>query len=160
MADLAKRSVRENGRYVCTLQVAWTGISLWQVAVITQQAFERGDWAAVSAEHQLESHDREEWLRYGATLLHTIDSGPEQSMRQQQAALAFAQAQKEGASSGRVAAAQRQTVVLTLQEALPVAGMSPAAAVVHQLWEAQQGWTECAAGSPMSCCRAIGVALQ
>ena len=60
-------------------------------------AFVRGDWQAVIEAHHLESHDPEEWLRYGAALLHTITPGPEQG-KQQQAALAFEQAKKEWAS--------------------------------------------------------------
>lgn len=85
---------------------------------MTQQAFARGDWAAVIAAHPLESHDAEEWLRYGAALLHTLEPGPEQGRQQQQAALAFVQAQKEGASADAVQAAQRRVVLVQLREAL------------------------------------------
>jgi hypothetical protein len=85
---------------------------------MSQQAFERGDWAAVIDAHPLESHDPAEWLRYGAALLHTIEPGPEQGRQQQQAALAFVQAQKEGASAEAVAAMQRQVVLDTLVGAL------------------------------------------
>lgn len=70
-------------------------------------AFVRGDWQAVIEAHRLESHDPEEWLRYGAALLHTITAGPEQGKQQQQAALAFEQAKKEGASEAEVMAVQR-----------------------------------------------------
>jgi hypothetical protein len=85
---------------------------------MSQQAFERGDWAAVIESHPLESHDPAEWLRYGAALLHTIEPGPEQGRQQQQAALAFVQAQKEGASAEAVAAMQRQVVQLSMAAAL------------------------------------------
>jgi hypothetical protein len=85
---------------------------------MSQQAFERGDWAAVIEAHPLESHDPAEWLRYGAALLHTIEPGLEQGRQQQQAALAFVQAQKEGASAEEVAAMQRQVVQLSMAAAL------------------------------------------
>jgi hypothetical protein len=79
---------------------------------MSQQAFERGDWQAVIEAHPLESHDPEEWLRYGAALLHTIEPGRQQGRQQQhQAALAYVQAQKEGASAQAVAASQRESVL-------------------------------------------------
>jgi hypothetical protein len=90
---------------------------------MTQQAFERGDWQAVIDAHPLESHDPAEWLRYGVALLQTLTPGAEAGKQQQQAALAFLQAQKEGASAEAVAAAQRQAVLLGLNEALIAAGM-------------------------------------
>jgi hypothetical protein len=85
---------------------------------MSQQAFERGQWQAVIDAHPLESHDPAEWLRYGAALLHTIEPGPEQGRQQQQAALAFVQAQKEGASALEVRELQRQMVVGQLNAAL------------------------------------------
>ena len=66
---------------------------------MTQAAFEQYDWQAVIAAHPLESHDPAEWLRYGVSLVQTIEPGPQQGKQQQQAALAFVQAQKEGAGS-------------------------------------------------------------
>lgn len=89
---------------------------------MTQAAFERGDWPAVIAAHQLESHDPAEWLRYGAALLHTIEPGPQQGRQQQQAALAFEQAKREGALPAEVSAVQRQVVAVSLAEALEQAG--------------------------------------
>jgi len=110
-------------------------------SAMTQQAFERGDWPSVIEAHPLESHDPEEWLRYGVALLQTIEPGPEQGQQQQQqAALAFVQAQKEGASAEAVAGAQRHSVLNSLQEALTASGMGPLAAMVQQGWKAQQGW--------------------
>ncbi|MCP9817465.1 hypothetical protein KBY76_12470 [Synechococcus sp. GreenBA-s] len=91
---------------------------------MTQQAFEQADWEAVIAAHPLESHDPAEWLRYGVALLHTIESGPEQGRQQQQAALAFVQAQKEGAMPAAVEAVQRQAVLLNLRDALEQAGVT------------------------------------
>jgi hypothetical protein len=91
---------------------------------MSQQAFERGDWQAVIEAHPLESHDPEEWLRYGAALLHTIEPGPQQGRQQQQAALAYVQAQKEGAPAQAVAASQRQSVLLSLREALRQTGVA------------------------------------
>jgi len=85
---------------------------------MTQAAFERGDWQAVIDAHPLESHDLAEWLRYGAALLHTIEPGPEQGRQQQQAALAFEQAKREGASEQAVQAMQRQVLQAALQQAL------------------------------------------
>jgi hypothetical protein len=90
---------------------------------MTQEAFERGDWHAVIDAHRLESHDPAEWLRYGSGLLHSLAPGPEACKQQQQAALAFAQAQREGASAGAVAAAQRQVVMANLQQALELVGV-------------------------------------
>ena len=88
---------------------------------MTQQAFERGDWQAVIDAHPMESHDPAEWLRYGVALLQTLTPGAEAGKQQQQAALAFVQAQKEGANAEEVASAQRQSVLLSLREALSLA---------------------------------------
>ena len=85
---------------------------------MSQQAFERGDWQAVIGAHPLESHDPAEWLRYGAALLHTIEPGPQQARQQQQAGLAFVQAQREGASEQALRAAQRQVLEVQLTTAL------------------------------------------
>ena len=84
---------------------------------MTQQAFERGDWQTVIDAHPLESHDSFEWLRYGVVLLQTLTPGAEAGMQQQQAALAFVQAQREGACAETAAAAQ-QVVLLNLHQAL------------------------------------------
>jgi hypothetical protein len=91
---------------------------------MTQQLFDQGDWQAVIAAHPLESHDPQEWLRYGVALLQTMEPGPDVGKQQQQAALAFVQAQKEGATAEEVAAAQREAVLLSLREALKIAGIS------------------------------------
>ena len=88
---------------------------------MTQQAFDRGDWQAVVHAHPLESHDPADWLRYGVALLQTLTPGAEAGKQQQQAALAFVQAQKEGANAEEVVAAQRQAVLLSLREALKLA---------------------------------------
>ena len=60
---------------------------------MSREAYERGDWQAVIDAHPLESHDPQEWLRYGVALLQTIQPGPDVGKQQQQAALAFVQAQ-------------------------------------------------------------------
>ena len=91
-----------------------------------QAEVEQGDWQAVVDAHPLESHDPEEWLRYGVALLPTIQPGPKVGQAQQQAALAFVQAQRAGATAGQVAAAQRQSVLLSLHEALTLVGITPA----------------------------------
>ena len=85
---------------------------------MTQQALGRGDWQAVIDAHPMESHDPQEWLCYGVALLQTIEPGPDVGKQQQQAALAFVQAQKDGATAEQVAAMQRQSVLLSLREAL------------------------------------------
>jgi len=105
---------------------------------MTQLAFERGDWQAVIAAHPLESHDPQEWLRYGVALLQTIEPGPDVGKQQQQAALAFMQAQKEGAPAEAVAAAQRHSVMLSLSEALNLAGLTATADLVGQQMRLQQ----------------------
>jgi hypothetical protein len=66
---------------------------------MTQEAFDHSNWQAVIDAHRLESHDAAEWLRYGSALLHSIEPGPEAGKKQQQAALAFVQAQRIGASA-------------------------------------------------------------
>jgi hypothetical protein len=108
---------------------------------MSREAFERGDWQAVIEAHPLESHDPGEWLRYGVALLQTIQPGPYGGKQQQQAALAFVQAQKEGATAEAVSEAQRQSVLISLQETLTLVGMDQTAATVQQRWESQQGWT-------------------
>ena len=90
---------------------------------MTEAAFEQHDWQAVIEAHPLESHDPAEWLRYGVALLQTLEPGPEQGRQQQQAALAFVQAQKEGATAEQVAAAQRQSVMVSLGQSLLLAGL-------------------------------------
>ena len=94
-----------------------------RVSAMTQAAFDRGNWQAVLDAHRLESHDAAEWLRYGSALLHTIEPGLEAGKQQQQAALAFGQAQRVGASAGAMAAAQRQAVMASLRQALELVGV-------------------------------------
>lgn len=105
---------------------------------MTQAAFERGDWAAVIEAHPLESHDPAEWLRYGAALLHTIEPGPQQGKQQQQAALAFEQAKREGASEEEVKEAQRQALLLQVGGGLLLSGLRDQA--LSSLAAAQPRW--------------------
>jgi len=84
---------------------------------------DRDTWQAVIDAHPLESHDLKEWLRYGVALLQTIEPGPNVGKQLQQAALAFLQAQKEGATTEQVASTQRQSVVISLRKAISLAGM-------------------------------------
>jgi hypothetical protein len=89
-----------------------------------RDSFDQGDWQAVIEAHQLESHDPQEWLRYGVALLQTIEPGPDQGRRQQQqAALAFVQAQKQGATAEAVAEVQRHSLLLSLRQALHLAAL-------------------------------------
>jgi hypothetical protein len=74
-------------------------------------------------------------------LLQTLTPGPDVGKQQQQAALAFVQAQKEGASAEAVLEMQQESVLLSLQEAFTLAGMASAATTLKQRWETQQGWT-------------------
>jgi hypothetical protein len=85
---------------------------------MAQALFEQGDWRGVVNAHALESHDPAEWLRYGAALLHTLEPGPEQGKQQQQAALAFVQACKEGASEADVQTTLHQVVHLWMRQAI------------------------------------------
>ena len=101
-----------------------------QADVMSQQGFEHGDWQAVVDAHPLESHDPEEWLRYGMALLQTVTPGPEERQQQQQAALAFVQAQREGAPAKAVAAAQRHLALLSLGHALNLVGVQGGAKLV------------------------------
>lgn len=78
-------------------------------------------WRAVIDAHPLESHDPEDWLLYGVALLQTMEPGPDVGKRLQQAALAFLQAQKEGATADQVAQAQRQSILLSLHQATEIA---------------------------------------
>jgi hypothetical protein len=75
-------------------------------------------WQRVIDAHPLESHDPDEWLRYGAALLHRLEPGSEQAHQQQQAALAFIQARQAGASEQAVRAVQAQVVRRQIQHAV------------------------------------------
>ena len=106
---------------------------------MTQQAFKLGDWQAVIDAHPLESRDPAEGLRYGVALLQTIEPGPDVG-KQQQAALAFVQARKDGAPAEVVAAAQRHSVLLSLADALRAAGLEQAAQAAQERCAAIQHW--------------------
>lgn len=107
-------------RCVCSLH---DGKKDGNAKAMSREAFERGDWQAVIEAHPLESHDPEEWLRYSVALLQTLTTGPDAGKQQQQAALAFVQAQREGASAEQVAEAQRRSALISLEEALTIAGV-------------------------------------
>ena len=81
------------------------------------------NWQIVIDAHPLESHDQEDWLLYGVALLQTMKPGPDVGKQLQQAALAFVQAQKEGASNEAVEKAQQHSLLLSLSEALAIAGI-------------------------------------
>ncbi len=82
------------------------------------------NWQAIIAAHPLESHEAHEWLRYGTALLMTLTPGPDQHRLQQQAALAFVQARREGAEPDAVHAAQQHSTLLNLIDALRLAGLN------------------------------------
>jgi hypothetical protein len=81
------------------------------------------NWEALIQAHPLEDHDPAAWLRYGVALLQTIEPGGEAGRQQQQAALAFLQAIKEGATASDVQCAQEESVVRSLEEALDLVGL-------------------------------------
>lgn len=81
------------------------------------------NWNAIIEAHPLESHDPQEWLRYGTALLMTLEPGSKQHHQQQQAALAFLQARREGTGPEDVERAQLNSVLLNLREALKLANL-------------------------------------
>ena len=99
---------------------------------MTVEAYQECNWQQLIAAHHLESHDHEEWLRYGVSLLNTLTPGPDIGQQLQQAALAFVQASKEGATASAVAAAQEQSVLLNLQDAIEHAGITRVELVAHE----------------------------
>jgi hypothetical protein len=115
---------------------------------MTQAAFDQGDWEAVIRAHALESSDSEDWLRYGIALLHTLKPGPQLGQQHQQAALAFLQASKAGASQGQIQAVQRQAVLLCLREVLALADLQLAQPPVypgnlsHCIWQSQTPYAD------------------
>ena len=97
---------------------------------MTQQAFEQGNWQVVIDSHPLESQDPAERLRFGVALLQTIEPNSDVGKQQEQAALAFVQAQKEGARAQEVEAALGQSVFLSLREALALLDI----AIPERIW--------------------------
>ncbi len=91
------------------------------------------DWRAVIAAHPLESHEAAAWLRYGVALCQLIEPSAEERQQQQQAGLAFAHAEALGASQEAVALGQRQATLLSLAQALELAGVGAAAAALGRL---------------------------
>ena len=91
------------------------------------------DWRAVAAAHPLESHEPAAWLRYGVALSQLIEPSVRERQEQQQVGLAFAHAEALGASKEAVALSQRQATLLSLAEALALAGAEGAAAALERL---------------------------
>lgn len=89
------------------------------------------DWQAVIAAHPLESHEAAAWLRYGVALSQLIEPSAQERQQQQQAGLAFAHAEALGASKEAVALSQRQATLLSLVEALELAGAGAASAALR-----------------------------
>ena len=90
---------------------------------MSDEPFPLSYWQAVTNAHFLESQDPRAWLNYGVGLLQTIQPGPDAAKQQQQAALAFLQAEKHGASAQQVAALQWQAVQVNLRDALAACGI-------------------------------------
>ncbi len=107
---------------------------------MTQEAFERGDWQAVIDTHSLESDDPHAWICYGMALVFRAQLGPEQNRQLQQAALAFLQARKEGASDMAVKTAQLELLEATIQETLAVAGLNDAADAIKKRSDGTRRW--------------------
>jgi hypothetical protein len=80
--------------------------------------------------HSLESQDPAERLRFGVALLQTIEPNTDVGKQQEKAALAFVQAQKEGARAQEVEAALGQSVFLSLREALALLDI----AIPERIW--------------------------
>ena len=97
-----------------------------------REGLEQNDWQTVIEAHPLESHDPKEWLRYGSALLQTLTLDPNARKQHQQAALAFEQAKREGASEQEVREAKRQAVMISLQAALTAAGQEITAQNLQQ----------------------------
>ena len=91
---------------------------------VSPQSSDQTNWQAIIAAHPLESHEAHEWLRYGTALLMTLTPGQDQHRQQQQAALAFVQARREGAEPDAVHAAQRHSMLLNLMDALRLADLN------------------------------------
>ena len=88
---------------------------------MTPAALTEHHWQAVIDAHPLESHDPDEWLRYGVALLQTITPQGQVVHQQQQAALAFLQAMNEQATAEQITAAQHHSALLSLRDALRIA---------------------------------------
>jgi hypothetical protein len=84
-------------------------------------------WEALIQPQAVQGHDAATWLECGVALLQTIEQGDEACKQQQQAALAFIQAIKEGASDIEVKCAQRDSFLRSLRQALELAGIRVAA---------------------------------
>lgn len=96
-----------------------------------ESTFKRHDWQALIDAHPLESHDSNEWLKYGIALLQTIQPGPSMGKQQQQVELAFIRAKMEGATAEEITAARIQSVMLSLREAISLSEII----VSSQIWE-------------------------
>ena len=85
---------------------------------------EPDNWHDVIDAHPLESHDPKAWLDYAVALLQTMEPGPDVGKQLQRAALAFVQAQKEGATNEQLTAAKLQSVLLSLHKAMELSNES------------------------------------
>lgn len=83
---------------------------------MTWEAFERGDWQALVAEHRPESTDGVEWLRLAAALLH--DLVPEVEQQGTGAWQALEQALQLGVSADQARGAPRQVAAASLVAAM------------------------------------------
>lgn len=84
-------------------------------------------WEGLIQPQSVQGHDPATWLEYGVALLQTNEPGDEAGWEQQQAALAFMKAIKEGALDLEVRGAQRDSALRSLRQALELVGIRVAA---------------------------------
>ncbi len=99
---------------------------------MSEQTSREAHWQAVIVAHPLESQEAEQWLRYGVALSQLVRPSDQQRQQQQQAGLAFAHAEALGAPKEAVARSQRQSIMLSLANALELADAGPAAELLRR----------------------------
>ena len=80
--------------------------------------FKQFDWEKLINAHSLESSEPTDWLNYGVALLQTLEPGGNAGNQQQQAAIAFVQALKEGATSQQVSKSLKRSALECIRCAL------------------------------------------
>ena len=103
---------------------------------MSKQAARQRHLRAVIAAHPLESHEAAAWLHYGVALSQLIEPSAQERQKLQQVGLAFAHAEALGASKEAVALSKRKATLLSLAEALEMAGAVAAATALLR----KAGW--------------------
>jgi len=88
-------------------------------------------WRKLLEEHALESQDPASWLRYGVALSQLMESDGQERRQQQQMGLAFAHAERLGASAQAVALSQSRSILLSLAAALELTEQLSEAALIR-----------------------------